>query len=89
MRSLIDDEDQESEPSTVGLSPDNNADIFLGVEDAAIDLQELQPECVMYFLDKSFIIIKYMGLASADIHFNSASSTSLGCGNFSSTESTP
>lgn len=51
MRNLLDDDDQESEPSTLGLSPDNNADIFLGVEDAAIDLQELQPECVMHFLE--------------------------------------
>ncbi len=46
MRNIIDDGDEESESGTVGLSPDNNADLFLGVEDAAINLQELQPECV-------------------------------------------
>ncbi|KAI1734619.1 fungal-specific transcription factor domain-containing protein [Xylaria scruposa] len=49
LRNLIDDDDQESEPSTVGLSPDNHADLFLGVEDAAIDLQELQPDLVTVF----------------------------------------
>ncbi|KAI0856708.1 fungal-specific transcription factor domain-containing protein [Xylaria cubensis] len=49
MRNLIDDDDQESESSTVGLSPDNHADLFLGVEDAAIDLQELQPDLVTVF----------------------------------------
>lgn len=89
MRNLIDDDDQESEPSTVGLSPDNGADIFLGVEDAAIDLQELQPECVIHFLEKSFINKNTLAFIPADIHFNLASSTSSGCGSFSSTESTP
>ncbi|KAI0418866.1 fungal-specific transcription factor domain-containing protein [Xylaria grammica] len=50
MRNIIDDGDQEeSEPSTVGLSPDNNSDLFLGVEDASIDLQELQPDLVNVF----------------------------------------
>ncbi|KAI1757545.1 fungal-specific transcription factor domain-containing protein [Xylaria castorea] len=49
MRNIIDDEDQESESSTVGLSPDNHADLFLGVEDAAIDLQELQPDLITVF----------------------------------------
>ncbi|KAI1109377.1 fungal-specific transcription factor domain-containing protein [Nemania sp. NC0429] len=49
MRNIIDDDDQKSEPSTVGLSPDNNADIFLGVEDPAVDLQELQPDLVNVF----------------------------------------
>ncbi|KAJ2978768.1 hypothetical protein NUW58_g7389 [Xylaria curta] len=49
MRNLIDDDDQESESSTVGLSPDNNADLFLGVEDPAVDLQELQPDLVNAF----------------------------------------
>ncbi|TGJ77560.1 hypothetical protein E0Z10_g10712 [Xylaria hypoxylon] len=49
LRNLIDDGDQESESSTTGLSPDNNADLFLGVEDATIDLQELQPNLVNVF----------------------------------------
>ncbi|KAI0458241.1 fungal-specific transcription factor domain-containing protein [Xylaria acuta] len=49
MRNIIDDEDQESESSTVGLSPDNNADLFLGVEEAPVDLQELQPDLVNVF----------------------------------------
>jgi hypothetical protein len=44
MRNILDDEDQDSEPSTTGLSPENNADLFLGVDDAAVNLQELQPE---------------------------------------------
>ncbi|KAH8162053.1 hypothetical protein CIB48_g6193 [Xylaria polymorpha] len=56
MRNIIDDEDQESESSTVGLSPDNNADLFLGVEDAAIDLQELQPDLVNVFRLWQFFI---------------------------------
>ncbi|KAI0536250.1 fungal-specific transcription factor domain-containing protein [Xylaria digitata] len=49
MRNIIDDGDEESESSTTGLSPDNNADLFLGVEDAAIDLQELQPDLINVF----------------------------------------
>ncbi|KAI0202126.1 fungal-specific transcription factor domain-containing protein [Astrocystis sublimbata] len=49
MRDIIDDDDVESESSPVGLSPDNNADLLLGVEDAAIDLQELQPDLVNVF----------------------------------------
>ncbi|KAI1350416.1 fungal-specific transcription factor domain-containing protein [Xylaria sp. FL0043] len=50
MRNIIDDGDNESESSTTGLSPDNNADLFLGVEDTgANDLQELQPDLVNVF----------------------------------------
>lgn len=46
MRNIIDDGDDESESSTAGLSPDNDADLFLGIDDTTVDLQELQPECV-------------------------------------------
>lgn len=48
MRNILDCEaDHESEPSTTDFSPNNHADLFLGVEDAPIvDLQELQPEYV-------------------------------------------
>ncbi|KAI1280188.1 fungal-specific transcription factor domain-containing protein [Xylaria sp. FL0933] len=50
MRNIIDDGDNESESSTTGLSPDNNADLFLGIEDTgANDLQELQPDLVNVF----------------------------------------
>ncbi|KAI8947562.1 fungal-specific transcription factor domain-containing protein [Xylaria longipes] len=49
MRNIIDDEDDESESSTASLSPDNHADLFLGVEDATINLQELQPDLVNVF----------------------------------------
>ncbi|KAI2622053.1 hypothetical protein GGS21DRAFT_541641 [Xylaria nigripes] len=44
LRNIIDDDDEESEPSTVGLSPDNNAGMFLGIEDTtAVDMQDLHP----------------------------------------------
>ncbi|KAI0401937.1 fungal-specific transcription factor domain-containing protein [Xylaria palmicola] len=50
MRNLIDDEDKEdTESGTAGLSPENNSDLFLGVEDTAIDLQQLQPDLVNVF----------------------------------------
>ncbi|KAI0102560.1 fungal-specific transcription factor domain-containing protein [Nemania sp. FL0031] len=49
MRNIIDDDDQESESGTTALSPDNNADLFLGIEDATIDLRELQPDLVNVF----------------------------------------
>ncbi|KAI0965827.1 fungal-specific transcription factor domain-containing protein [Xylaria arbuscula] len=49
MRNIIDDGDEGSESGTSGLSPDNNADLFLGVEDASIDLQKLQPDLVNVF----------------------------------------
>ncbi|KAI1421576.1 fungal-specific transcription factor domain-containing protein [Xylaria sp. FL1777] len=49
MRNIIDDGDAESESSPAGLSPDNSADLLLGVEDTTIDLQELQPDLVNVF----------------------------------------
>ncbi|KAI1174491.1 fungal-specific transcription factor domain-containing protein [Nemania sp. FL0916] len=50
MRGIIDnDGDDESESNTTGLSPDNNADLFMGSEDTAMDLQELQPDLVNVF----------------------------------------
>ncbi|KAK5630323.1 hypothetical protein RRF57_006038 [Xylaria bambusicola] len=49
MRNIIDDGDDESESSTAGLSPDNDADLFLGIDDTTIDLQELQPNLVNVF----------------------------------------
>ncbi|KAI1153880.1 fungal-specific transcription factor domain-containing protein [Nemania diffusa] len=53
MRNLLDDDDQESESGTAALSPensaDNSADLFLSVEDTAINLQELQPDLVNVF----------------------------------------
>jgi len=45
MRNIIDDDDQESESSPAGLSPESSSDLFLGVDsDTTIDLQELQPK---------------------------------------------
>ncbi|GAP90853.1 putative fungal specific transcription factor domain-containing [Rosellinia necatrix] len=72
MRNIIDDDDhdQESESGTVGLSPDNNADLFLGVEDTTIDLQELQPDLVnvfrlwQLFIDRVNPIIKVVHIPS-------------------------
>ncbi|KAI8631824.1 fungal-specific transcription factor domain-containing protein [Xylariaceae sp. FL1651] len=49
MRNIIDDEEIESEASPAGLSPDNNADLFLGIEESPVDLQELQPDLVNVF----------------------------------------
>ncbi|KAI3318123.1 fungal-specific transcription factor domain-containing protein [Xylariaceae sp. AK1471] len=70
MRNILDDDDQESEPSTIGLSPENNADLFLGVEDAAVDLQELQPDLVnvirlwQLFLDRVNPLTKILHVPS-------------------------
>ncbi|KAJ3572819.1 hypothetical protein NPX13_g4920 [Xylaria arbuscula] len=49
MRNIIDCGDDESESSTTGLSPGNDADLFLGLDDMTIDLQELQPDLVSVF----------------------------------------
>ncbi|KAI1437371.1 fungal-specific transcription factor domain-containing protein [Xylaria sp. CBS 124048] len=45
LRDIIDDEDREAEPShnTLGVSPDS-AGMFLGVEDAMVDLQDFSPD---------------------------------------------
>ncbi|KAI1324243.1 fungal-specific transcription factor domain-containing protein [Xylariaceae sp. FL0255] len=51
MRDMLDVDDGESESaaSPPGSSPNNAADLFLGVEESSMDLQELQPDLVNVF----------------------------------------
>ncbi|KAI1815108.1 fungal-specific transcription factor domain-containing protein [Poronia punctata] len=44
MRNIVDDDEQESVSSVAATSPENSADLLLGVDDPHLDLQTLQPD---------------------------------------------